>query len=272
MKIQKNIENIVISLQELNIITENLKLYTFSSEHQNSIPQIDIDLALSKIRSIYNELLIVNKLNSVVEEISIISIPEIKEEVKSEPIIKKEELPFIEEKPVFQIIADEEISVPENVLEKKQEPAIELPKEKIPDVKIEKITEIKNEIKQLEIIPERKAEDLDKEIKVEASFVNQKKESIIDTISKNEQSQDFVTKLQQKPIADINEALSLGEKLLYINELFGKNSDKFNEAVKYINHCTAMEDALFYIENNFKWDFEKEATISFMELVKRKFL
>lgn len=134
----------------------------------------------------------------------------------------------------------------------------------------------------IQINEEKIAEPVVPEIKQEKTVQNktlinddlslQKMESIIDVIFKQNKTEDFASKLQQKPIADINEAIGLGEKMLYINELFDKNPAKYTDSVKELNNFNCLDDAMSYINSNFSWNTEKEAVISFLEIVKRKFL
>lgn len=98
-----------------------------------------------------------------------------------------------------------------------------------------------------------------------------KKESIADIIARQEKVEDFATKLQQKPISDINEAIGLGEKLLFINDLFDKDPVRYVDTIKELNSYSDYEDATAYIKANFNWDPEKETTVNFLEIVRRKF-
>ncbi|MBI5219608.1 MAG: hypothetical protein HY958_11820 [Bacteroidia bacterium] len=189
------LENIITLMQELNMVIDKFKIHLFQNETPVKIPQIEIDLALVKVRRLYDELLQINSLNAqITEHTGIHTSPEKQTDLH---------LPF-----------------EENVSKKTEE----------------------------------------------------NKQTILDAISKKEQPQDFATRLQQKPISDINEAIGLGEKLLFINELFGKNPDKYSESVVHLNNCVSLEDAMEYINKNFIWDPEKETAIAFMDLVRRKFI
>ena len=70
---------------------------------------------------------------------------------------------------------------------------------------------------------------------------------------------------------------SMNERLLYTNDLFGKNSVEMEEAVKMINNFTHFDQAKIFLLNigrQHDWHKEerKEAAKSFINTVRRRFL
>lgn len=70
---------------------------------------------------------------------------------------------------------------------------------------------------------------------------------------------------------------SMNERLLYTNDLFGKNSAEMEEAVKMINNFTHFDQAKIFLLNigrQHDWHKEerKEAAKSFINTVRRRFL
>lgn len=70
---------------------------------------------------------------------------------------------------------------------------------------------------------------------------------------------------------------SMNERLLYTNDLFGKNSAEMEEAVKMINNFTHFDQAKVFLLNigrQHDWHKEerKEAAKSFINTVRRRFL
>jgi len=70
---------------------------------------------------------------------------------------------------------------------------------------------------------------------------------------------------------------SMNERLLYTNDLFGKNSAEMEEAVKMINNFTHFDQAKVFLLNigrQHDWHKEerKEAAKSFINMVRRRFL
>ena len=70
---------------------------------------------------------------------------------------------------------------------------------------------------------------------------------------------------------------SMNERLLYTNDLFGKNSAEMEEAVKMINNFTHFDQAKVFLLNigrqhNWHKEERKEAAKSFINTVRRRFL
>lgn len=83
-------------------------------------------------------------------------------------------------------------------------------------------------------------------------------------------------KLSQRPIRDLTKAFSLNDKLLYANELFGKELFVFNEEVKKINALKSFDEAKNYLAqlaDKFNWSSKNKIPMAkeFVLLVKRRF-
>ncbi len=70
---------------------------------------------------------------------------------------------------------------------------------------------------------------------------------------------------------------SMNERLLYINDLFGKNNAEMEEAIKTLNNFTHFDQAKVFLLNigrQHDWQKEerKEAAKSFINTVRRRFL
>ncbi|NOU61001.1 hypothetical protein [Marinifilum caeruleilacunae] len=78
-------------------------------------------------------------------------------------------------------------------------------------------------------------------------------------------------RLVQNKISDIQTAIGINDRFLFIRELFDNNTEAYNSSINFINQT----DSLALIEDHFKsktdWDFENPTVIQFMELTKRKF-
>lgn len=84
-------------------------------------------------------------------------------------------------------------------------------------------------------------------------------------------------RLQQKPIADLKQAIGINEKFLFINELFQGNATAYNEFVQNVNAVSSLEEAFAQINEagqKFNWNNEKmlPAIEKFINLVQRRFL
>ncbi len=82
-----------------------------------------------------------------------------------------------------------------------------------------------------------------------------------------------VANIEQIPINKLVDALTLNDRYLYANELFGKDMTAFNELVKVIDNSTSYEEAKAAIAGlNKEWDEESEHVLSFFSLVERRFM
>ena len=84
-------------------------------------------------------------------------------------------------------------------------------------------------------------------------------------------------KLSESPINDLTKAMSINDRLLYMNELFGKNMGSLDETLRQLNHYGNLNDAkplLFEIAEKNNWiDPEKEEIVrSFIKLVRRRYV
>jgi hypothetical protein len=84
----------------------------------------------------------------------------------------------------------------------------------------------------------------------------------------------LVDKLNNKPISNLTQALSLNEKYLYANEFFNKDLNAFLLMVKKINEAQNLQQAMqiFKTEVSKANDTENELVESFTKLIIRRFL
>ena len=101
--------------------------------------------------------------------------------------------------------------------------------------------------------------------------LGQNKTSINDSLSNNV-SNDISHRIAQKPISDIKSAIGIGDRLLYIRELFSGNNDTFEEAIAHLNTLNSFDEAKSYLSEKCNLDFSSETASSFINVVKRKFV
>ncbi|HRO75665.1 MAG TPA: hypothetical protein PLP27_05920 [Crocinitomicaceae bacterium] len=93
--------------------------------------------------------------------------------------------------------------------------------------------------------------------------------STYNTIASNPQARMIAPKIDS-----LTAAFGLGEKLMYIRELFNGSSDTFNQIVDVLEQKGSFEDAKQFlngiaVENN--WNLENQATVDFVNKVERRF-
>lgn len=84
-------------------------------------------------------------------------------------------------------------------------------------------------------------------------------------------------KLSLQPLKDLTKGLSINDRLLYTNDLFKKNSNTFNEALRTLNEKDSMESARSYLEQlaaEYNWtDGEKvDVAKDFIKHIRRRFV
>ena len=245
------------------IIREIQEIYSFANrfENTNQTHQIDIDLALSKVRNLYDLLLRLNTESNYQsdyqkEEKSTIHKPIVNEsETSIKEIVKKNE-------PQKTDLAAELKNQPDPIIiiEKKIEKA--QPSE-------QKTGSIKTEEKpRKENLKQKKGENAP-EIMADRF---QTKTYVHDTISKDKsEKKDVSSKLQSKPIKDINAAIGLNDKFAFIRELFNGDKNQYAETIQVLNNFDSFGNALSFLKENFDWDFEEENATKLIELVRRKY-
>ena len=201
------------------------------------LSKIEIDLILSKLRNSYDLVLNLDfsepseKVEIIVEQ------PKVEEiiEIKPEPIIEKIEEPKIE-------IIEEK---PEPILE--EEPIFEMVEE--PKV-----------VAEIPVKPEEKVQPKNSDQKfLHEMFQNLKNKS------------DLSEKFKSQPIKSIKSSIGLNDKFLMINELFNKNSEKFNAFIEKLDSLQNLDEATHFIRENLTWNENQESATHLLELVYRRF-
>ncbi len=232
--IKNKIENISESIQNINEI-----INSFSDYEQ--IPNIDIDLLKDKLRKVYDDIDTINKIE--IEEKTILETVEDNVIVEQEPYEDKT------------IIEDEIITSDKEVVEEK---------EIIED--IPEIVEEKNEIVVETIIEKPKLVEEKQYMDFSANS------DIKDIISEFKNATDLASQLQFKPIDDINNAVSINDKIGFINDIFNGDSDSYATCISKLNNTSDLNNAVNILDESHKWDKENPVHKKFIELVFRKFV
>lgn len=284
-------------MQSKNLIAEIIKSgkeveeITTSFNDYEEIPQIDIDLALSKVRSLYDELLKLNRTQIIHTEYK--EKPAVNETIEQndEPEIEVE---FIEAPEAEEEIISEEAS-PTNEIIKEQvttpiEPIEEEPQaETEPELEVEFIeapeekdtSEFKAAQNKIEVEQEAeikiKSPAQPEPIKVDSTSTigeqyQSNKKSIHDILAQNNATRDLASKLKDKPISDIKTAIGLNDRFLYTKELFNGNAKKYNDALDILNNLSDLDEAMQYLNEHIEWNPEKDSFNRFLELVYRRYV
>jgi len=304
-KIERNRikNNIINKLEEILEQVENL------SHYPNKIPQIDIDIVMGNVRTLYEQFYALNKTNSRLlpddEPNIIISKPEdapkTKEVLFQQPEITPEmealevelletSLPEPTEEEVAgeeQVTPKSEIEIPvENIAEPINEP-VETTKEPeveiIPETKelkpqtLESLFDIEPEAKETKELKENQTPDLFAQSQASQATIASKYKSetisINDRLQKNKQDKSIGLRMQKNPIKDLKTAIGINEKFLFINELFKGNMKDYTDTILRLNdmtHLAEAKDILDSLFQKYNWDPTSLPYQTFMSYIERK--
>ncbi|MCK9628353.1 MAG: hypothetical protein M0R37_07160 [Bacteroidales bacterium] len=72
-------------------------------------------------------------------------------------------------------------------------------------------------------------------------------------------------------LSDINDGITLNDKILYINELFNGDDQQYRLSIQRLNEMSSLDEVLDYTRNAFPdWDEDTQATYRFYMNVRRK--
>ena len=156
---------------------------------------------------------------------------------------------------------------PEAVVETVEEPVEE------PVVQLEPVEEI---VPLPEVFPEPEADDDDDDLPLFAE-----PESIFEAAQKSpkarkavldvmEDKQAWRTDIPGAPVKDILSAISLNDRVQFINVLFNGDPGLFQQARAQINAMETLDQAVEYVTSTYNWDMGSQVVYRFMMAVRRK--
>jgi len=106
-----------------------------------------------------------------------------------------------------------------------------------------------------------------------------KEESIeIEELFYFQEARELSDRLSLSPIADLNKALGINDRLLTVNELFGGDYAFFDESFRKLNSMSSFEEAKSYLKENVVEDQDwlnpgkKEKAKRFIKFIKRRYI
>ena len=76
-------------------------------------------------------------------------------------------------------------------------------------------------------------------------------------------------------IESLEKSLNINQKFRFANELFGGDSNEFNEVIKQVDQCSSYHEAIQALENRdalrSQWDEEDQVVIEFLQLLSKRF-
>jgi hypothetical protein len=103
------------------------------------------------------------------------------------------------------------------------------------------------------------------------------KQTLGDKFTKEKSVNDMVAdqnKLEHKfsnlPIQNLQNAIGVNDRFLFIRELFDGDAAKFSGAVASLDKMNSLKEAVDYLQENFRWK-KNDTSLKFISLVKRRF-
>lgn len=236
------------SLKSLLARVREAEKIILNAIQKDSLSSIERDLLLEKLRQAYDGLLFIGDEEEKSQSVS--PHPIKKQAEKVEKLVEVDDSLGISTDDIFQAesIADENYG-----MIKKEEAVQKGVEEEIPVANLD----LGKTKKQEQRIP------LGEKYKAKQKFRNE-------VLGQN--TKDFATVLQNKPIVDLTKAIGINDKFLFTKELFNGNAGLYAKSIKQLNDFTDINDALIYIQENFSWDNDNEAASQLIDLIRRKLL
>lgn len=268
-----NVQRIKQQLDKVN------SYYGFLIENQSNISRLDRDAFLAVIRGLYDACLDEEKTEATPQPQPTTPQPVKKEEKKKRP------------KLVFTTPTEETLQkeAPTSIeMENSHEPDLQTPPNKVdsittptsiieepistPPQKEEPAPTPKKEVPKQEV-PNSEPQEMPQSEPTDAENYEEYEELFF-----FKEATDLSQKLSTSPIEDLQKALGMNEKYLYINELFGGDVADFQTTLKKLNTAADFDQARRYLEQHcigqYNWmEKNKKGTAkSFVKLVRRRHL
>jgi hypothetical protein len=253
-----NLKNVKQQLEKVN------RFYDYLDANQEITSRIDRDALIASIRALYDACF-----DEEVTSTPKVTAPQVH---KTTPSVTAEKNPDTSKKRPTLVFNTETSATSKEIPVKKEEKQEPVKKEPVVEKPVEK-TVLKETPKKQEPSPIVEPEATAKETTSSDGFNED-----YDELFLFKEATDLSQKLSATPLKDLNKALGLNEKFLYINELFGGDVAKFQAAIKVLNDEENFDTARSYVESElietYNWMKKVKTPIAkdFVKLVRRRYL
>ncbi|MBN2480505.1 MAG: hypothetical protein JXB19_02095 [Bacteroidales bacterium] len=228
---------------------------------QGEIPGIELDLALQKIRNLYDIMLLLRQYQKETK-------PENRPETKPDarPEIK------VETKPETK---------PDAGSESKPETRPEIKAETITDIQVEEVTarSTEDEVPVAKERTEDSASDIskagEKKTEKEARILSERfsgRTSLYDSIHETVVQQNGGPIGQTSPVTSITSAIGINDRFTFVRELFNNDLTGYEETIKILDDALNFNEAYNYMIQNFDWDMDCETVQILLNIIRRKYI
>lgn len=95
-----------------------------------------------------------------------------------------------------------------------------------------------------------------------------RKERSLNDVMGEKQAQE--TSLGNGPISSLRSAIGLNDRFLFIREIFGNNTDKYNMVIDHLDKLETIQQAVEYLKANLTLQ-KNDTSMKFVDLLKRRF-
>ena len=258
MGYNQTFEIIIKDIQDIEKLVGNFKNYS-------RVPKIELDLTLSKLRNVYDLILMFGEAeeSSPDEGNSFEFVGKEGNPPKPQPEIKEEPLSGEPEKPEEKKEEKKEISPKPSAENTQQEVSRQLPPLQNEDIRLDK--------KEEDMIRHHQEEERKKQSLLSGQY-EKRKEFINEKLGEKTNKNDISSRLQSSPIKTISGSMGINDKFYFIRELFKGDAEKFRSTLDVLDHTNSFEGAVKYLKDNFSWDMDSPTVQQFLNLVRRKFI
>ena len=233
MDYKYTIEMISRNLEELEVLISG-----FYS--QKRIPSIELDLALAKLRDMYDVLLMIKQSSHESDEVTSGKSLRVTSDEKMASLPEEKKVLQSEQKSDAQQVKTTSKSTNEEINEQSGKKEVAEKKEKHPEI-------------------------------LSDTFQN-KTASLNEDLGQTKYSKDYSSYWMTKPLINLKDAIGLNDKFLFINELFKGDADKYNQTLEILNNASNFNEAYNYLMENFDWDMDGELVQNMLNLIRRKLI
>jgi len=244
------------------------------------VSQLDVDVLRQKMREMYDFLLTADYQESIVETF-----------IEQEPVLEielKEEKPVVEEKKQEVIeLVEEKVELVEEKIELEIEP-IKVEEEKVEKVEEKVVPEIElPKVVEPEIVFEEPVKQPEIETPKASSVLDYLHNNIMrDNEPKQAKKEEYTTldlfktqtsiaeQFENKNRSDLRTAIGVGEKFMFINDLFSGDLKAYTNFINILNEADSLEMSMVIIEENRskrKWIKNSLAYSTLENLVEKRF-
>jgi len=254
-------------LKDINEIEE-----LFAEKGNSGFDSFEIDFINGRFEGAKKIIHILEEQQGNTPSVENAEMPEVKHEqiqpdIKEETVQQEEEVPEV----IVQTeVENEEVETPEVESSLKQDIVNENP---VPEPEVEPTPIEETEMETVEVFEEKELVEVEEEVseneepkRLGDSFLKEK--SLNDSLSGV--SHKLENKLSNTPVSSLQGAIGINDRYIYIRELFDGNADKFSSAVGDLDRLQNIEEAVSYLQQNYKWK-KNDTSLKFVNLVKRRF-